>query len=57
MVKNLFEIICFMKNNVELTDKKEIYVAPVCECIEVDMEGVLCSSAFETAGDDFWGEW
>ena len=57
MVKNLFERICFMKNNVELTDKKEIYVAPVCECIEVDMEGVLCSSTFETAGDDFWGEW
>ena len=25
-----------MKNNVELTDKKEIYVAPVCECIEMD---------------------
>lgn len=28
--KNLFETISFMKNNVEMTDKKEIYVAPVC---------------------------
>lgn len=50
-----------MKNNVELTDKKEIYVAPVCECIEMDMEGMLCASSdrnpFETAGDEFWGEW
>lgn len=51
----------FMKNDIELTEQREIYIAPVCECIEVDMEGMLCSSSgnnsFETAGDDFWGEW
>lgn len=52
-----------MKNNVELTDKKEIYVTPVCECIEMDMEGMLCASTynemnpFDTVGDSFGGEW
>lgn len=50
-----------MEKNVEMTDKREIYVAPMCECMEVDMEGMLCSSdkngVFESNGDDFWGEW
>lgn len=49
-----------MEKRIETTDKREIYVAPVCECVEVEMEGMLCSSdkhGFDTVGDDFWGEW
>lgn len=45
-----------MEKKIETTDKREIYVAPVCECVEVEMEGMLCSSdkhGFDTVGDDF----
>lgn len=53
-----------MKQELKKVEVKEFYVAPVCECIEIMSEGILCASsvdsntgAFGSEGDIFWGEW
>lgn len=35
--------------------EKEVYVAPSLQVIEVEMEGVLCSSGPVSAESDRWG--
>lgn len=54
-----------MKQKFEKVEIKETYVAPLCECIEISSEGILCGSipshtnegVFGTEGDRFVGEW
>lgn len=63
MFDNLIGIV-FMKQKFEKVEIKETYVAPLCECIEISSEGILCGSVvqsgegvFGTEGDRFVGEW
>ena len=55
-----------MKQDLKKVEVKELYVAPVCECIEMLSEGILCASTgsdisstgvFGAEGDRFVGEW
>ncbi|MCR8894254.1 hypothetical protein [Bacteroides sp. ET336] len=55
-----------MKQELKKVEVKELYVAPVCECIEMLSEGILCGSGngsnsstgvFGAEGDRFVGEW
>lgn len=53
-----------MKQKSERIEIKETYVAPLCECIEISSEGILCASGIQSDGgrfgsdDDFFmGEW
>lgn len=55
-----------MKQDLKKVEVKELYVAPVCECIEMLSEGILCASGntiststgvFGAEGDRFVGEW
>lgn len=54
-----------MKQELKKVEVKELYVAPVCECIEIFSEGILCASSseqypaglFGSEGDGFVGEW
>lgn len=54
-----------MKQELKKVEVKELYVAPVCECIEMLSEGILCGSSesltstgvFGAEGDRFVGEW
>lgn len=61
---NNFIGIVFMKKEFNMVEVKETYLAPVCECIEISSEGILCASSiqvnegvFDTEGDSFMGEW
>lgn len=60
---NNFIGIVFMKKEFKKVEVKEVYLAPVCECIEISSEGVLCGSTFTGDGafgsedNDFVGEW
>lgn len=53
-----------MKQELKKVELKELYVAPVCECIEMLSEGILCASSLESStgvfgaeGDRYVGEW
>ena len=53
-----------MKQKSEKIEIKETYVAPMCECIEILSEGILCASSVHSTGgvfgaeeDYFMGEW
>lgn len=53
-----------MKQKFQSSQVKELYLPPACECTEVSLEGVLCSSniqasdgAFGAEDDVFVGEW
>lgn len=55
-----------MKQELKEVEVKELYVAPVCECIEMLSEGILCASGntiststgvFGAEGDRYVGEW
>lgn len=53
-----------MKQELKEVELKELYVAPVCECIEMLSEGILCASdkvsstgVFGAEGDRYVGEW
>lgn len=48
----------------EKVNVKEVYIAPMCECIEISPEGILCGSSiqaneglFGSEGDIYVGEW